>query len=186
MAAFQLLQLQVELLKAERAWQRGKSTLLNERSCLLSERRDLQVENSILHTSNARLRAEKADFQATVEMLQAENRFLRHKQPLRKEPMHKSAAHRVFAIPELLELILLQVPISLTKAELRGPNVYKYLISRRPVTLLFPMLLASFTGQVAQAAILLSGRARPLRSTARITSEHILNVRSTLNGRKSL
>ncbi|GIZ47060.1 hypothetical protein CKM354_001016100 [Cercospora kikuchii] len=146
------IQLQVKHQKAEHVWQEEKSRLTLKDLRLSFEKLELQLETEKLQNANHKLRVEKvdlsttveqlqvqkADLQAIVEKLQAENLYLRTKEPLCKSPWHVSAAHRVFAIPELLEQILLQVthPLHESKQEV-GQDMLCELW--RPVTQLFAL-----------------------------------------------
>lgn len=77
------------------------------------------------------------DLQSIIEDLREGIKFLRLERPLCKEPLHTSAAPRVFAIPELLEHILLQVPHTLTWEDQRGYT--GNLIPERPIAQLFQL-----------------------------------------------
>ncbi|WPB06638.1 uncharacterized protein RHO25_011295 [Cercospora beticola] len=131
------MQLRTDHQKAKDAWQQEREELLHERARLLSENVDLKVEQVRFHNSSEELKMVNGDLQAIIEDLQAEIRFLHLERPLCKEPLHTSAAHRVFAIPELLEHILLQVTHTLT---LQDQTAYtNFLIPERPVTQLFQL-----------------------------------------------
>ncbi|PIA91491.1 hypothetical protein CB0940_09086 [Cercospora beticola] len=125
--------------RAEAAWEMERSDFLNERTRLLCEKVDLGIDKAVLYTANEKLKKEKADLRAIVEKLRAENIYLRTKEPLCKEPLHISAAHRVFAVPELLEQILLQVPHPLQEENhYCAPDDLWYFLER-PVPQLFEM-----------------------------------------------
>ncbi|PPJ51488.1 hypothetical protein CBER1_07978 [Cercospora berteroae] len=131
------MQLRTDHQRAKDAWRREREELLHERARLLSENVDLKVEQGRFHNAKEELKMVNGDLQAIVEDLQAEIRFLHLQRPLCKEPLHTSAAHRVFVLPELLEHILLQVPHTLTWGDQRAyTNAF---IPERPVTQLFQL-----------------------------------------------
>ena len=131
------MQLRTDHQRAKDAWQREREELLQERARLLSENVDLKVEQVRFHNSSEELKMVNGDLQSTIEDLREGIKFLRLERPLCKEPLHTSAAHRAFAIPELLEHILLQVPHTLIRHDQTAYT--NFLIPERPVTQLFQL-----------------------------------------------
>ncbi|GIZ47104.1 hypothetical protein CKM354_001020400 [Cercospora kikuchii] len=126
--------------RAEAGWEMERSDFLNERTRLLCEKVDLGIDKAVLYTANEKLKVEHAELQIIVEKLQAENRSLRTEQALYKNSMHSSAAYHVFAISELLEYILLQVPHSSRDGPCYNRDGYNPLyIAERAVPQLFEL-----------------------------------------------